>query len=56
MHKRTSLLTTGLASVPGARQQLNQITSYIDASQVYGSDAELAQTLRDISSLGTGWH
>ena len=30
----------------GARQQMNQITSYIDASNVYGSDQLTAQDLR----------
>nr|UCK81635.1 thyroid peroxidase-like protein [Arenicola marina] len=35
----------------GPRQQLNQITSVIDASNVYGSDEAHANSLRD---LGTG--
>ncbi len=30
----------------GVRQQINQITSYIDASNVYGSDGEKAEGLR----------
>jgi hypothetical protein len=30
----------------GVRQQVNQITSYIDASNVYGSDSEKAEGLR----------
>ncbi|CAL4234850.1 unnamed protein product, partial [Meganyctiphanes norvegica] len=33
----------------GPREQLNQVTSYLDASQVYGSDDEEAQGLRTLS-------
>ncbi|KAG7189813.1 hypothetical protein KM043_017473 [Ampulex compressa] len=32
------------------REQLNQLTSYLDASQVYGYDDALAQDLRDLST------
>ncbi|XP_066592704.1 peroxidasin isoform X2 [Prorops nasuta] len=32
------------------REQLNQLTSYLDASQVYGYDDQLAENLRDFSS------
>ncbi|XP_068594902.1 eosinophil peroxidase-like [Brachionichthys hirsutus] len=32
------------------RQQINSLTAYIDASQVYGSDEQLAYNLRDLSS------
>ena len=40
--------TTGLA--PGnPREQINEITSYIDASNVYGADALRADTLREMS-------
>ncbi len=35
------------------RQQLNQITSYIDASNIYGSDANRAAALRDTGGLLT---
>ncbi|MCB1236960.1 MAG: peroxidase, partial [Verrucomicrobiae bacterium] len=38
--------------VDGVRQQLNEITAYIDASNVYGSDAERAAELR--TNDGTG--
>ena len=38
---------TGTPSVP--RQQINEITSYIDASNVYGSDATRAAALRTMS-------
>ena len=34
-------------SVPGPRQQLNQITSYLDASHIYASTAEEALQIRD---------
>ncbi|WP_166820408.1 peroxidase family protein [Thalassoroseus pseudoceratinae] len=33
----------------GIRQQINQITTYIDASNVYGSDIDLANELRTFS-------
>lgn len=32
------------------REQMNQLTSYLDASQVYGYDDELAKNLRDLQN------
>ncbi|KAK9877952.1 hypothetical protein WA026_020172 [Henosepilachna vigintioctopunctata] len=46
------------------REQLNQLTSYIDASQVYGYSEEISKSLRDLNNDGgrlregpqfTGW-
>jgi len=47
-------LGTGTASVP--RQQINEITAFIDASNVYGSDSLRAGTLREFAGgrLKTG--
>ena len=36
----------------GVRQQVNAITAYIDASQVYGSDEETARSLRALDGTG----
>ena len=38
--------------VEGVRQQINNITSYIDASNVYGSDAARAMELRALDGTG----
>lgn len=53
---------TGTATIPlsrsmsttvgGVRQQVNAITVYIDASQVYGSDEETARALRTLDGTG----
>jgi len=40
-------LTTGTTAVP--RQQINEITAFIDASNVYGSDSSRASELRTFS-------
>ncbi len=37
---------------PGTRQQVNQITAFIDASNVYGSDAVRASELRSLDGTG----
>jgi peroxidase len=38
--------------VAGVRQQINSISAYIDASQVYGSDAARARALRTLDGTG----
>ena len=38
--------------VEGVRQQINKITSYIDASNVYGSDSRRARVLRTLDGTG----
>jgi hypothetical protein len=45
-----SVFAAGTGTGPGdPRQQINVLTSYIDASMVYGSDAAFAMTLRTLS-------
>ena len=41
--------TTGTS---GVREQVNAITSYLDASQIYGSDTSRALALRDVGNDG----
>ena len=38
--------------VDGVRQQINEITAYIDASNVYGSDNDRAMALRTLDGTG----
>lgn len=43
---------SGYETVDGVRQQVNLITSYIDASNVYGSDVERSLELRTLDGTG----
>ena len=48
--------------ISGPREQLNQITSYLDASFIYGSTKDQSDKLRDLSNKGIlsvyhiSWH
>lgn len=47
-----ALSRSAYKDVNGVRQQVNGLTAYIDASQVYGSDAERARALRTLDGTG----
>jgi peroxidase len=47
-----TLNRSAYADVAGVRQQVNGLTAYVDASQVYGSDAERARALRTLDGTG----
>lgn len=38
--------------VPNVREQINSLTAYLDAGQVYGSEDGLAKELRDLTNDG----
>jgi peroxidase len=46
------LARSGYDMVQGVREQVNAITTYLDASNVYGSDAARAQELRTLDGTG----
>ena len=41
------MLLSLLFVFPAPREQINQVTSWLDASQVYGSSTEEAERIRD---------
>lgn len=38
-----------IVTIVGAREQLNQLTSFLDASQIYGSSTQETSDLRDLT-------
>lgn len=51
-HEIMALNRSAYNDAGGVRQQINGITAYIDASQVYGSDAARARALRTLDGTG----
>lgn len=49
VHCMLALIYNVSFTYTGPRQQLNQITSYMDASHIYGSTRKQADTLRDFT-------
>ena len=50
--KTMGLSRSASTTVNGVRQQTNAITAYIDASMIYGSDAERTRALRALDGTG----
>jgi len=50
--KEIGLNRSNFVMVDGVRQQINEITSYIDAGTIYGSDLQRANNLRDLGNNG----
>ncbi|MCB1745210.1 MAG: peroxidase family protein, partial [Gammaproteobacteria bacterium] len=49
---RIGLSRSESSAASGVREQINSVTAYIDASQIYGSDAARAAVLRDSGNDG----
>jgi len=40
----------------GPRQQINELTSFVDLSQVYGNDENVSMELRELTPIGESSH